>query len=411
MAFSLFSKQVAKAKPVPPARGVAERPPPVLRPAAPPPPPPDSPRAAAAKPAAFASTTHFAEATNWHPRHAQIEVSDSAPGLTPVLENAALLFANGQCGPARQALEEGLRDDRDTQRAVLAWLALFDLLQREGDRASFEQLALQYVVVFERSAPMWEESRRRPPAPRRPLRAAPARAVTIAGDLGPGSAQQVEALARSADVQGPVRLDVSQVETVTDSGARPLVETLRELRRRRVVVQWQGLEHLRALLEKSAQTGEAAHEGSWLLLLELLQWQGDSAAFEERAVDYAITFELSPPSWEALAAVQQELAVEPEPAAGGDEGGDVLVMAGTLASSAEDQIARLNEFASGQDQVLVDLSDVDRVDFVCAGALYNAIQQLARRDTVVLLAGASAIIRSLLLLIGIPPQHFAKRRQ
>ncbi len=408
MAFSLFSKQVAKARPVPPGGGMAERSQPALRPA---PPPAEAPRPPSAKPAPFASTTHFAEATNWHPRHARIEVSDSAPGLTPVLENAALLFANGQAALARAALEAGLREDRDTQRAVLAWLALFDLLQREGDRASFEQLALQYVVVFERSAPTWEESRRTVPASRQPSRITQPRVVVLAGELGPGCAQQVEALARGADMQGSIRLDVSEVETVAESGARPLVETLRDLRRRKVVLQWKGLEHLRRLLEEVAQGADPEREGCWLLLLELLQWQGDSAAFEERAIEYAITFELSPPSWEPLAALRQELAAEPEPAAGGDEASDVLSITGTLAGSVDGQIARLHDFAGGQEQVFVDLSGVERIDFVCAGALYNAIQQLARRDTVVLLAGASAIIRSLLLLIGIPPQYFAKRRQ
>jgi hypothetical protein len=39
----------------------------------------------------------------------------------------------------------------------------------------------------------------------------------------------------------------------------------------------------------------------WLLLLELHQQAFHQEAFEEAAVNYAITFEVSPPSWEALA--------------------------------------------------------------------------------------------------------------
>jgi hypothetical protein len=34
------------------------------------------------------------------------------------------------------------------------------------------------------------------------------------------------------------------------------------------------------------------------LSLELLQWSNDRAAFEDSAIEFAIAFELSPPSWE-----------------------------------------------------------------------------------------------------------------
>jgi hypothetical protein len=187
--------------------------------------------------------------------------------------------------------------------------------------------------------------------------------------------------------------------------------TLCEVRRLGAVLQWQGPDKLRALLDDLIHTGDAVHEGAWLLLLEIMQWQGDQAAFEERAVEYAITFELSPPSWESLGVVQQELAVEPTPERGLDEANDLYPVNGVMAGPADPQIGKLYDFGAGRDQVLVDMTGVDRIDFVCAGSLYNAIQQLARQDCMVHVAGASAIIRSLLLLIGIPARHFAKRPQ
>src|SRR6266545_1369025 len=86
-----------------------------------------------------------------------IQVAEANPGLCSVLENAALLYASGHAAPARQVLEQGVATDNDAKVSPLAWLALFDLLERANDRAAFEQLALQYVVAFERSAPAWEE--------------------------------------------------------------------------------------------------------------------------------------------------------------------------------------------------------------------------------------------------------------
>ena len=44
---------------------------------------------------------------------------------------------------ARELLEEGIENDADTKLSPLAWLALFDLLQREGDKAAFDALVAQ----------------------------------------------------------------------------------------------------------------------------------------------------------------------------------------------------------------------------------------------------------------------------
>src|SRR6185295_13369791 len=101
-------------------------------------------------------TVTGASLAQWAPAQASFEVAQANPGLCAVLENAALRFANGHSLDARRQLEEGIENDIDTKLSVLAWLALFDLLQRQGDRAAFDKLALQYVVAFERSAPAWE---------------------------------------------------------------------------------------------------------------------------------------------------------------------------------------------------------------------------------------------------------------
>ena len=58
------------------------------------------------------------------------------------------------------------------------------------------------------------------------------------------------------------------------------------------------VEKLKPGLDAAVKKGRDGGEGAWLLSLELLQWANAHAAFEDRAVEYAVTFELSPPSWE-----------------------------------------------------------------------------------------------------------------
>ena len=57
------------------------------------------------------------------------------------------------------------------------------------------------------------------------------------------------------------------------------------------------------------------------------------------------------------------------------------------------------------------MSGVERVDFVCAGALLNAINRIEAQRKAVQFLGVSPIVRALLLLIGISPRHFLKKAQ
>jgi anti-anti-sigma regulatory factor len=80
-----------------------------------------------------------------------------------------------------------------------------------------------------------------------------------------------------------------------------------------------------------------------------------------------------------------------------------------LAGSSNIQLANIAEFAQRRAVVPIDMAAVDRIDFVCAGSLLNAINRVESQRKAVQIVGASPIIRALLLLIGISPRHFLKR--
>ena len=339
------------------------------------------------------------------------EVVQANPGLCAVLENAALLFASGQAAPARALLEQGVVDDHDAKLSPLAWLALFDLLQRAGDRAAFDQLALQYVVQFERSAPSWEDSGGRPQA----AKAAQGGYVAISGKLTGASAAQIDGVRRAID-KGMMlaRVDLAQVAGFDDEGARLLAAALAAARKRASPLSIQRAEKLRASLAAAVKQGVEGGEGAWALALELLQWQQDRDAFENLAVEYAVAFELSPPSWEpppAPPAAQDASADASAEAGVAAKDVESLSWSGVMAGSALPHFARLAEFAQGRSIVPVEMSGVERVDFVCAGAMLNAINRIEAQRKSVQLLGATPIVRALLLLIGISPRHFLKKAQ
>ena len=61
--------------------------------------------------------------------------------------------------------------------------------------------------------------------------------------------------------------------------------------------------------------------------------------------------------------------------------------------------------------VPIDMSEVERIDFVCAGALLNIINRVEPQRKAVQIVGASPIIRALLLPHRISPRHFLKKPQ
>src|SRR5438067_4490795 len=166
----------------------------------------------------------------WTPSlHQNLEVAVGNSGLCAVLENAALLYANGQAPQAREILQQGVAEDHDAKGSQLAWLALFDLLQRAGDRQAFDQLALQYVVAFERSAPAWEE---RGPQQRPGARASPGGYFALTGKLSAANAPQIEHMLLATQKQSQVRLDLGSLTGADDAGAKLLAHALAQVRKR-----------------------------------------------------------------------------------------------------------------------------------------------------------------------------------
>lgn len=361
-------------------------------------------------------TVTGASLIQWSPANSSIEVVQTNPGLCGVLENAALLYASGQMEPARALLDQGVRTDPDAMTSPLAWLALFDVLQRANDRAAFEQTALQYVVQFERSAPAWEEGLSTTAGPK----ALAGGYIPVTGKLSAASAPQVEGLKRAIVKKVPhARLDLASVIGFDDAGARLLADALAYARKHHFALTLQRPERLQVAVNAVVKRGKEGGEGAWLLSLELLQFEQKREAFDDRSIEYAIAFEQSPPSWEPPP-FPEPVAVIPGALPGGavddgmlrepiDDDGEALKFAGVLAGSSNIQLANLAEFAQRRAVVPIDMTAVDRIDFVCAGSLLNAINRVEAQRKAVQIVGASPIIRALLLLIGVSPRHFLKR--
>ncbi|MDQ6619330.1 MAG: STAS domain-containing protein [Pseudomonadota bacterium] len=340
------------------------------------------------------------------PHKPPLAVDETANGLVPVLENAALMYASGQANAARALLEESVAGDPEAKTSAFAWLCLFDLVRRDDDRAAFDALALQYVVAFERSAPGWEELGGPGGGPRT---SAAGGTLALAGKLTAATGTQLEALRQKGNAhRAELKVDLAAVQDYDDEGARLLAQRLADARHQRVPLVVVRAEKLRQRLETAANEGREAGQGAWMLLLELLQWLGEHAAFEDRAVEFAVTFEMSPPSWEPLSAAGPAAVSRAERPASIDA--ETLGWTDTIISGATPpQVKSLLEFAQTRSNVVLDMLGVDRMDFASAGALANAISRVQGQKKTLQVTGAGPIVRALLLLVGVRADIFVRR--
>ena len=350
---------------------------------------------------------------NWAPHASRIEVEEEG-GLSPSLENASLMFAHGNETAAKAALVHALDTAERTQPMV--WMCLFDLYARSAERTAFEELALRFVVQFERSAPAWDEmagassgdthhSANARVKPKSLLRG------ELTDPQAPVIAALVEASKRKDATPPRFDLDIADLDGASDVCGMLLAGSLASLRRKGAVISIRGLDATTRRLAAGLQAGEATRKGQWYLVLELLQWSAQAQTFEDRAVDFAVTFGISPPSMEPLTPVQRSaLTVRAADVAITDEAlvNDRIVWIGELKGPTDHCLKTLSLEAVTTNPVLIDMRRVLRVDFVCGSAIANAVTRLMAQAIDVRVVAATPIIQTLLQMTGTPASLFAK---
>lgn len=308
-----------------------------------------------------------------------MELTDSAS--SPAIEEAAILYANGQPLPAVAVLSDAVKGESSGPAATQAWLMLFELFQVLGKRSDFENLAIDYAIRFETSSPTWSESAEPVAAPIAPPSASASQAsgVTFKGPLSSGIVNQLDQLKRLAQKNPVLHLDFSQVTEVEAAGADLILRVFAAFQKSNHEVIIEGAEELAERLMASVEVGRRdPSNASWMLLLEVYRLLDRQAAFEETSIDYCVTYEVSPPSWEPpstkfrLGKVAKAAEVAPVQLAEVAELPlDTVSLSGDLLGKADGEVLKLTNFAAEHRKVLVDCSRLRRVDFTAAGVLLN----------------------------------------
>lgn len=347
---------------------------------------------------------HAESVIDFTPNAKHIEVEDFSQGICGVLENAALLYANGQMDLAIATLLDGVRNDSDAQSTALVWLALLDLFQMQNMKKEFDEVALEFVVKFERSPPVWIDKGKQAAVPK-PAQSSSSYFVMTNG-LDVENKGQIEQLQRLVSKNTTIRIDLGKLQNVDEEGCRLLFVEFAKIKKNKSELMVKGANQLIKLLQEKVQSGVKENEACWLLLLEIYQTQLLENEFEELAIDYAVTFELSPPSWEPSAyrkpaADPTEQTIDPVAEAAADLiAKNTFTFKGILLGAAEPQINELGAFVASHDQIMIQMEQVSRIDFICAGGLLNALTSFKKQGKSFQIIGASHILTALLQVLG-----------
>jgi hypothetical protein len=220
----------------------------------------------------------------------------------PELDEAVIAFANADFEQCEQALLTLTGPNGARAQHAETWLVLFDLYRAIGQQHKFESLALDYAQQFGWSAPQWFS------LPKLVAEAASEdrpRSSRIDGQVGWNSPEHIdaEAVAKLASVSLQMPLpwvfDWTALRSIDAEACARLSELFRNWIPQDLDMRWLGGERLFAVLTEAAPNGvRDADPAYWQIRLDALRMTNRPDQFDEAAIDYCVTYEVSPPSWE-----------------------------------------------------------------------------------------------------------------
>ena len=319
--------------------------------------------------------------------------------LPPAIRQAAVLYANGQSEGAVNALKTAIAGTELGDAAAQAWLMLFDLYQLQGHKELHDALALEFVVKFECSAPSWRELAAES-GKDASMQRGMGSSFPLSGVLSAASAAEIEKLQKAAEKGPLLRIEFGKLAAVDVDGAKLLLDALKGLvKAKREMLLSNHATLVQVLAAKTEVGNKENSQVFWMLLLELYQVLGLQTEFDDVAVNFAITYELSPPAFEERTKpAKAETAVAEDDAAAGD---DAIVLGGEICSNEDDELTKLAKAAATRSEVVIDMMRVKRVDSAAAAVMLETIKGLAGARKAVSIRAANELVSALFQVVGI----------
>jgi hypothetical protein len=221
--------------------------------------------------------------------------------MQDALGAALVLFEQGQYDNAETALVTLLQSPQlDDKTAEACSAALLKLYRATGARSSFDTVAIEYAQLFGRSAPEWRHTAisEEDSAPDVPAGITSPHGIwECPAVLGSIDMIALQALAKTANT---TEFDWSALESLEAEIAQALLEIFTGWAQRTVTLHFRGDDALQRAVAALTPVGNPDTDTLWWRLrLEILRVLNLQTAFDDAAMDYCVTYEISPPAWMA----------------------------------------------------------------------------------------------------------------
>ena len=324
----------------------------------------------------------------------------------PNLEEAAIRFANGDNAGAEDGLLAALLSDNASRDLAESWTAaLCDLYRATGQQTRFDGFAFDYARRYGHPAPIWFSLPALLGMKKHDLteRSRPSRSANDPVWMSPrvfGRESVDELQLAIANVAPPWFLDWHQIEVIAPDAFETMASLFREWAARSVQLRFRGSENLEHALRACTPSGDKTVSAvPWRLRMDALRVMQLQDEFELVALDFCVTYEVSPPAWRdarcrfsrdysyasdsqisetgesdvAQLAEPEHEDFHPITVPMGFEAipATVVELSGEILGDASDALSRLDRARHGSDRLVISCGTLIRVDFSAAGSLLN----------------------------------------
>ena len=363
---------------------------------------------------------------------AAVEVAEVAHDAE--LEEASIRFANGDDAGAEAGLLEMLAPNGVRAGHPETWMTLFDLYRATDQHGKFENAAIQFVQRFDRSAPQWfsmpDMVKQLATTEGKVPKQGPAADWICSSVVG---IQTVAAL-KAALAKNPMPwvIDWGNLKTIEANAVEPLCKIFGAWSAQPVQLRFSGDTQLQRVLQNATPSGQRdTPQDWWQLRMEVLRVTHRPDEFELAALDFCVTYEVSPPAWESARCEYKPLDSDGADIAGHTILGDVfrdsmpsslsvmegdtqmdplnsqmgsflsIELSGQIQGDAIAVLDKLEAKLMGADIMLISCAKLIRVDFSAAGTLLNWVSARQAESRTVHFSDVNRLVAAFFNVIGI----------
>jgi ABC-type transporter Mla MlaB component len=354
----------------------------------------------------------------------------------PELEEAAIRFANGDDAGAEAGLLEALTPRGGRAEHEETWFAAFDLYRATGQHDRFESLAIDFAGKFNRSAPTWfsmpdqVDKTANPDAIKSTEVIAHKSHWRAPGNIGVQSMAALNAALLKATA--PWILDWSIFKTIDEAAVVPLTKLFAAWAAQPVQLRFMSADVLEQVLRNATPSDvRDVSQDLWKLRLEYLRITHRPDEFELAALDFCVTYELSPPAWESARCEYKTLDAQGMSGMGqtiiGEAVHDSVMsdlsgyedsqmpsqssmqraqlsaveLSGQIHGDPVGVLERLEARMAGADVMVISCAKLVRVDFSAAGTLLNWVSARQSEGRIVQFTDVHRLVAAFFHVIGI----------